>query len=161
MSAVLRVAVIAGGPSAEAEVSRTSARAVAGALGRRGHRARILELSAELATQLRTEPYDVAFPAVHGAVGEDGCLQGLLEVLGLPYVGSGVLASALAMHKAFAKVQLRAAGLPVAPDLCVRRGENLDEVAGRIYAQLGARVVVKPVAGGSAIGVTPAEKTRP
>ena len=89
----LSVAVIQGGPSAEAEVSRASATGVAKALVEAGHSVVRLELDAFLGETLRTGGYDVVFPAVHGAVGEDGALQGLLEVLGLPYVGSDVLAS--------------------------------------------------------------------
>src|ERR1700723_3359407 len=99
----LSVAVVQGGPSTEAEVSRASAAGVARALAEAGHSVVRLELGAFLAESLRTGGYDVAFPVAHGAVGEDGSLQGLLEVLDLPYVGSGVLASALAMDKALAR----------------------------------------------------------
>ena len=102
------VAVVQGGPSTEAEVSRASALGVAKALAEAGHSVVRLELDAFLAESLRTGGYDVVFPVVHGAVGEDGSLQGLLEVLDLPYVGSGVLASALAMHKRVARDPLRA-----------------------------------------------------
>ena len=80
-----------------------------------------LELDAFLAESLRTGGYDVVFPVAHGAVGEDGSLQGLLEVLELPYVGSGVLASALAMHKRVARVLFERAGLPVARGLALPR----------------------------------------
>ena len=121
----LRVAVVAGGPSSEASVSRASAAGVQQALVEAGHTAAVLELAAGLPALLATGAHDVVFPAVHGAMGEDGCLQGLLEVMGLPYVGSGVLASALAMSKQHAKAQFRSASLPVARDylVCaVRRG---------------------------------------
>ena len=110
----LSVAVVQGGPSTEAEVSRVSALGVAKALSEGGHSVVRLELDAFLAESLRTGGYDVVFPVVHGAVGEDGSLQGLLEVLDLPYVGSGVLASALAMHKRVARVLFEHAGLPIA-----------------------------------------------
>src|SRR3982074_2986510 len=89
----LSVAVVQGGPSTEAEVSRASAVGVTKALEEVGHRAVRLELDAHLAESLRTGGYDVVFPVAHGAVGEDGSLQGLLEVLEIPYVGSGVLAA--------------------------------------------------------------------
>jgi D-alanine-D-alanine ligase len=102
---------------------------------------------------LSTGAYDVVFPAVHGAMGEDGCLQGLLEVIALPYVGSGVLASALAMSKRHAKAQFRAASLPVARDYVVLPSDDLDRVAARVRSELGRAVVVKPASGGSAIGV--------
>jgi D-alanine-D-alanine ligase len=149
------VAVVQGGPSSEAEVSRKSAASVAAALAAAGHRVTRHELDAGLGEALRTGGYDVVFPIVHGAVGEDGSLQGLLEVLGLPYVGSAVLASALAMHKRTAKTLFAAAGLPIAPGLAFARGQD-DAASGaeRALRDLGARVVVKPCSNGSAIGVT-------
>jgi D-alanine-D-alanine ligase len=149
----LSVAVIQGGPSTEAEVSRASAAGVATALAEAGHAVVRLELDGFLAESLRTGGYDVAFPAVHGAVGEDGALQGLLEVLGLPYVGSDVLASALAMHKRIARVLFERAGLPIARGADVARGDALAS-AERVRREVGARLVVKPSAHGSAIGVT-------
>jgi D-alanine-D-alanine ligase len=150
----LSVAVIAGGPSSEAAVSRASAAAVHTALKQAGHRPVVLELDADLATGLGQGRFDVAFPVTHGPVGEDGCLQGLLEVLALPYVGSGVLASALAASKPHAKTMFRLAGLPVAGDALVRRGEHLGQRARQLRAELGQAVVVKPASGGSAIGVS-------
>src|SRR5690606_445628 len=100
----LRVAVVQGGPSSEAEVSRASAASVARGLVAAGHEVTPLELDAALAEALRAGAFDVVFPVVHGAVGEDGSLQGLLEVLDVPYVGSRVLPSALAMNKPAAKI---------------------------------------------------------
>ena len=94
---------------------------------------------------------DVVFPVLHGAWGEDGTLQGLLELAGVPYVGSGVLASAAAMDKAVAKVLLRAAGLRVADAVVARRGEPVD---GEAVRALGLPVFVKPSRGGSSIGIT-------
>jgi D-alanine-D-alanine ligase len=151
----LRVAVIAGGPSTEASVSRASAAGVARALADAGHDAEVIELSTALPARLSGGGHDVVFPAVHGRLGEDGCLQGLLEVMGVPYVGSGVLASALAMSKPHAKAQFRLVGLPLARDAIVRRGEDTSSWARRIREDLGLCVVVKPGAGGSAIGVEP------
>lgn len=152
----LKVAVVHGGPSSEAEVSRASAAAIAGALAEAGHTVARLELDAALPEALRTGGHDVVFPAVHGAVGEDGCLQGLLEILGLPYVGSGVLPSALAMDKAIARKVFAAEGLPIARGTSVARGGGEDErtAARRVRAELGRAVVVKPSGSGSAIGVT-------
>jgi D-alanine-D-alanine ligase len=150
---MVKVAVIAGGPSSEASVSRASAAGVKQALEQAGHSADVVELEASLPSRLVTGGYDVAFPAVHGAMGEDGCLQGLLEVVGLPYVGSGVLASALAMSKPHAKVQFRAAALPVARDCSVTPSDDLESLSRRVRAELGRAVVVKPANGGSAIGV--------
>ena len=94
---------------------------------------------------------DVVFPVLHGPWGEDGTLQGLLEMADVPYVGSGVLASAAAMDKVVAKVLLRAAGLPVAESVVARRGEEPDREA---VAALGLPVFVKPARGGSSIGIT-------
>ena len=150
----MKVAVIAGGPSSEAAVSRASASGVAAALANAGHAAEILELEPRLPQSLERERWDVVFPITHGPVGEDGCLQGLLEVLDLPYVGSGVLASALAASKPHAKVMFRAAGLPLADEALVQRGENLAEAARSVRERLGPAVVVKPGASGSAIGVS-------
>ncbi|MBS2016648.1 MAG: D-alanine--D-alanine ligase [Deltaproteobacteria bacterium] len=153
MTKKLSIAVVQGGPSSEAEVSRASAASVARALGSAGHRVVKLELDAYLPESLRTGGYELVFPVTHGAVGEDGSLQGLIEVLELPYVGSDVLASALAMNKAIAKVLFANAGLPVAPAIEARRGGDAVAIANRALAELGDRVVVKPCSSGSAIGV--------
>lgn len=153
-ASTLRVAVVQGGPSSEAEVSRVSAAGVAGALVASGHAVERLELDAALPSALAGGRFDVVFPVVHGALGEDGALQGLLEIVGVPYVGSGVLASALACDKIAAKRAFSAAGLPIAPDAHVRRDEPLVDAAARVRRELGRAVVVKPHAQGSAIGVT-------
>ncbi len=149
MSQSLAVGVVQGGPSSEAEVSRRSARAVTEALRAAGHRPVLFELDRFLAESLRG--CDVVFPVVHGAVGEDGSLQGVLEWLELPYVGSAVLASALAMDKAFARRVFAAQGLPVAAGAAVPAGAA---DAPALLEQLGSALVVKPCRSGSAIGVT-------
>lgn len=153
MSGGLRVAVVAGGPSSEASVSRASARGVARALEEAGHRPEVLELEPGLLGRLASGAHDVVFPAVHGLLGEDGSLQGALDVLDLPYVGSGVLASALAMSKPHAKLVFRQAGLPLAEGAVVTAGAVPGAEAARVRSLLGPGVVVKPGAGGSAIGV--------
>ena len=152
------VAVVQGGPSSEAEVSRASAKSVADALIAAGHRVVRLELDAFLSDSIRTGGYEVVFPVSHGAVGEDGALQGLLEVLDIPYVGSDVLASALAMNKRIAKLLFAAAGLPVAPSLDAKRGGSAPAFAERALREVGACVVVKPCSNGSAIGVARFDK---
>jgi D-alanine-D-alanine ligase len=157
----LSVAVIAGGPSTEAAVSRTSAAAVAQALGTAGHRAEVLELDRELLGRLARGGHDVIFPVTHGPLGEDGCLQGLLEVWDAPYVGSGVLASALAASKPHAKEFFRKAGLPLADEYLVSRAEPLRERAKEVRATLGAAVVVKPASGGSAIATSRVKADEP
>jgi D-alanine-D-alanine ligase len=155
----LRVAVVAGGASSEAGVSRASAAGVMGALKEAGHLATLFELDRELPAKLLAGTFDVVFPVVHGRFGEDGCLQGLLEILGFPYVGSGVMASALAMSKPHAKVQLRAIGAPLAREVTLTAGGDLHQAAREVRQKLGAAVVVKPSAGGSAIGVEPIAAT--
>ena len=93
---------------------------------------------------------DVVFPVLHGPYGEDGTIQGLLELAGIPYVGSGVLASAVAMDKEFMKVLLAARGLPVADYAVVRRGSRYDALA----ARLGLPLFVKPARAGSSLGIS-------
>jgi D-alanine-D-alanine ligase len=159
VSTSLRVAVVAGGPSSEAGVSRASAAGVERALRDAGHVPEVVELDASLPARLSAGRYDVVFPVAHGRMGEDGCLQGLLEVMGLPYVGSGVLASALAMSKPHAKAQFRLAGLPLAEDTVVRAGEDTLARARQIREVVGAAVVVKPGSGGSSSGVEPIAAT--
>lgn len=97
---------------------------------------------------------DVAFPVLHGKFGEDGTIQGLLELAGLPYVGPGVLASACGMDKEYTKTLVRAAGVAVAGEVVLGRGESLDEAQ---RAELGLPVFVKPASGGSSIGVSKVE----
>jgi D-alanine-D-alanine ligase len=150
----MKVAVIQGGASAEAEVSRRSAAGVAAALKKAGHAPECLELGALLASSLVQRQFEVVFPATHGRFGEDGCLQGLLEIVGVPYVGSGVLASALGMSKIAAKRMFAAADLPLAPQYVVNAGCDLDRTARELREQLGPAVVIKPSSQGSAIGVT-------
>lgn len=154
-----RVAVIQGGPSSEAEVSRVSAAGVAAALTAAGHEVVRIELDAGLPRALAEGGFDAVFPVVHGALGEDGALQGLCELLALPYVGSGVMASAVAMDKIAAKRMFRAAGLPLAKEHAVRRGADALAAAREVRAAIGAAVVVKPSAQGSAIGVARVEAT--
>src|SRR6185503_10550862 len=125
-----------------------------GALAEAGHRVELIELDRSLPSALEGRSIDVVFPALHGPLGEDGCVQGLLEVLDLPYVGAGVLASALAASKPDAKRHFRAAGLPLADEMLVRRGDDLTALAPTIRERLGAAVVVKPASSGSAIGVS-------
>ncbi|MGH3318842.1 MAG: D-alanine--D-alanine ligase family protein [Streptosporangiaceae bacterium] len=149
----IRVAVACGGPSAEAEVSRASGRMVAEALERSGAKVHVAEPDATLVDLLRAAGVDVVFPALHGPLGEDGCLQGLLEYHRVPYVGSGVCASACANDKIVAKRLFRDAGLPIARDVTVRRGEDRKFAGDQVRAALGDDVVVKPARQGSAIGV--------
>lgn len=148
-----RIGVIMGGSSSEREVSLNSGRPVAKALSDRGYTVIPLEITNEtLYRRLLEEKVDVAFLALHGGAGENGAVQGLLEVMGIPYTGSGILASALAMDKVMSKRVFEAAGLKVAA-CTVFEGSgipNYHEIASR----LGTPVVVKPAAEGSSIGVS-------
>ncbi len=141
------VAVLMGGWSAEREVSLNSGRACADALAAGGYRVTCIDVDRDLALRLREANPDVCFNALHGRWGEDGAVQGLLECLGVPYTHSGVLASALAMHKARAKQVMAAAGVPVADGLIVAR----DEAAARHVIE--PPYVAKPIAEGSSVGV--------
>jgi D-alanine-D-alanine ligase len=149
----LTIAILAGGSSAEAQVSRNSAAQIEQALAESGHTTHVIELDATCAQALLAVQPDVVFPALHGPPGEDGTVQGMLEMLRLPYVGSDVRGSALAMDKAIAKSVFVRQGLPVSGDYIVHLGDDLSVAAEAIQAQLGARVALKPLNQGSAIGV--------
>ena len=153
-SSVCNIVVLMGGQSLEADVSRVSARQVAAGLEAAGHRATLLELDPKAPVRLAELHPDAVFPALHGPPGEDGGVQGLLDILGLPYVGGGVQASALTMDKASAKALFRRFGLPVADDVLLLPGTSIDEGVRQIRAVLGDRVVIKPAGQGSALGVS-------
>jgi len=141
------VAVLMGGWSAEREVSLRSGKACADALTRAGYRVTPIDVTPDIASALKATNPDVALNVLHGRPGEDGTLQGLLEVLGIPYSHSGVLASAVAMQKDYAKILFRAAGVPVAEDRVMSRFEAGNE------HPLPPPYVIKPVAEGSSVGV--------
>ncbi len=141
------VAVLMGGWSAEREVSLRSGRACADALERQGFRVTRIDVDRDVAAALRAANPDVALNLLHGRPGEDGAIQGLLEILAIPYSHSGVLASALAMQKDRAKVVMRAAGVPVPEGRVVPRAE-----AAKGHA-MARPYVIKPVAEGSSVGV--------
>jgi len=141
------VAVLMGGWSAEREVSLRSGQACADALVRLGYRVTSIDVTREVAAALAAAKPDVALNVLHGRPGEDGTLQGLLEILGIAYTHSGVLASALAMQKDTAKTAFRAAGVPVAEDLVVSRIE-----AAKCHL-MAPPYVIKPIAEGSSVGV--------
>ncbi|MGI9326595.1 MAG: D-alanine--D-alanine ligase family protein [Pseudomonadales bacterium] len=148
----LQIAVIMGGPSAEADVSRSSGKEVSKALLDSGYQVQGIELNQQLTSKLLALQPDVVFPALHGPVGEDGTIQGYLEIMGLPYVGSDVRGSAMAMDKCVAKSIFRSAALPVAAEVMITANDDQQQLAAQIR-QLGPQVVIKPRAEGSAIGV--------
>ena len=141
------VAVLMGGWSAEREVSLRSGNACAAALTRLGYRVTPVDVARDIATVLTALEPDLCLNVLHGRPGEDGTLQGMLEVIGIPYTHSGVLASAMAMQKDVAKAIFRSADVPVADGLVASRFE-----AGRKHL-LPPPYVVKPVAEGSSVGV--------
>ena len=144
---VKHVAVLMGGWSAEREVSLRSGNACAAALTRLGYRVTPVDVARDIATVLTALKPDLCLNVLHGRPGEDGTLQGMLEVIGIPYTHSGVLASAMAMQKDVAKAIFRSADVPVADGLVASRFE-----AGRKHL-LPPPYVVKPVAEGSSVGV--------
>ena len=148
--------MLMGGRSAEREVSMRTGEGVAAALESRGiDVVRIVwNDEAGLADQLRTSKVEVAFLALHGRGGEDGCVQGMLELMGIPYTGSGVLASALAMDKVKAKEMFRLHNVPT-PPYYVATAADLDDLE-EVHASFGFPVVVKPSREGSSVGVTKA-----
>jgi D-alanine-D-alanine ligase len=151
----MRIAVLRGGKSAEREVSLRSGGQVAKALRGRGHEVDEVDLDANTWDTLRDGGFECVFNALHGRLGEDGTVQGMLELLGLPYTGSGVLASALCMDKSRAGRILAAIGLhvPEFEELEIKEGVAA-EVVERLVARFGLPVVVKPVREGSTIGLT-------
>jgi D-alanine-D-alanine ligase len=136
-----------GGWSAERDVSLRSGKACADALIRGGYRVTAIDVTPEVAAELRAAKPDAALNVLHGRPGEDGTLQGLLEVLGIPYSHSGVLASALAMQKDYAKAVLQAAGVPVPQGRVISRFE-----AAKAHP-MAPPYVIKPISEGSSVGV--------
>ncbi len=153
MSGLPPVVVLKGGRSAERAVSLNTGAQVAGALREAGFDVREVDpIESTFLSELSDGPAgEVVFICLHGRWGEDGTMQGLLEILGMPYVGSGVLASALAMDKVMSKTLYRAAGLRT-PDHVVLRDRGDAAVAG-VVERLGDSLVVKPASEGSAVGV--------
>ncbi|MEM9784167.1 MAG: D-alanine--D-alanine ligase [Pseudomonadota bacterium] len=143
-----RIAVLEGGLSAEREVSLVSGRECAGALREAGYIVDEIDAGRDVAARLDALRPDVVFNALHGRWGEDGCVQGILEWLRLPYTHSGVMASALAMDKARAKQVYAAHGLPVVESLV------LDSATVEADHPMTPPYVVKPVNEGSSVGVT-------
>ncbi len=151
----MKLAVLRGGKSAEREVSLRSGAQVAKAMRGRGHDVTEVDLDARTWDVLRDGGFECAFNALHGRLGEDGTVQGMFELLGLPYTGSGILASALCMDKSRAGKVMAAIGLhvPEFEELEIKEGVAA-EVVGRLVSRFGLPVVVKPVREGSTIGLT-------
>ncbi len=149
----LSVVVLAGGPSAEREISLQSGRAVVAALRQRGHQVRLVD---PLQTDLQTYPWknvDAVFVALHGAFGEDGQVQRLLQELGVPFTGSDADASAVAFSKSAAKERFAQHDVPTPPYALVHRSDEPDRLR-RTAQALGFPLVVKPDQQGSSLGVS-------
>ncbi|MFT3917765.1 MAG: D-alanine--D-alanine ligase [Anaeromyxobacteraceae bacterium] len=147
-----KVAVLYGGRSSEREVSLKTGAACAEALASKGYAVELVDVDLDVAARLRTLGIDVAFVALHGRYGEDGCIQGLLESMGLPYTGSGVTSSALGMDKTLSKRMFGAIGLSVIDYRAFPR-EQAAEIRPRDLP-FGLPAVVKPAGEGSSVGVT-------
>ena len=146
-----RVGVLFGGLSSEREVSLRTGAAVSKALRGLGYDVVDIDVGKDLPARLAAEKVEVAFIALHGRYGEDGCVQGLLECLFIPYTGSGVMASSLGMDKVFAKQVFIAHGIPTPPYRAFRTGDEARAAAGSL--PFGFPVVVKPSREGSSVGV--------
>lgn len=143
-----RVAVLYGGLSSEREISLISGREVFKGLQRLGIEATLIDVGADVIEQLREASPDLVFNMLHGKGGEDGAMQGLLEIMDLPYTGSGVLASALAMDKVKSKLVWQSLGLNTAAFIELTAETDWAAVIGKL-----GKVVVKPVSGGSSLGI--------
>jgi len=150
-----KIGVLLGGLSSERDVSLRTGEAVLAALRERGHDAIPIYVDRDVDVALRQEQIEVAFIALHGRWGEDGCIQGLLEMLGIPYTGSDVLASALAMHKGKAKELFRLHNLPTPAyySLTAAAVAGSEELTA-VHGDFGFPCVVKPIREGSSVGVT-------
>jgi D-alanine-D-alanine ligase len=144
-----RVGVLFGGQSNERAVSLESGRAVAAGLRKAGYDVIEIDVGGELDRQLRDAAIDAAYIALHGKRGEDGTVQGLLEMMRIPYTGSSVTASALAMDKQLTRVLLTAAGLEVAPGIVLKNDDSR-----ALPEAFTLPVVIKPIAEGSSVGVS-------
>mgnify|MGYP000778753676 CR=1 FL=1 len=151
-----KIAVLCGGLSTEAEVSMRSGKGCFDALQRLGFKnAEMLVVDKDVALKLKEGNYDYAFNALHGKYGEDGCIQGILEILQIPYTGCGVMSSSLCMNKEFTKRILSTCpDIPMAKSAFVRKGEDvLEKTKGLKYP-----LFTKPVCEGSSFGMTKVDK---
>ena len=149
----LHIALLSGGVSAEREISIKSGDQIYAALNREKYKVTRYDPKNDI-NRLAAESHkiDAAFIAMHGSMGEDGTIQGLLELLNIPYQGSGVLGSAMAMNKLVAKQRYEAAGIPVPPYIVIDNSAGIDP--DDCSERLGLPIIVKPVVGGSSLGMS-------
>lgn len=148
-----KVAVLMGGKSAERDISLMSGGGVLKALQSRGVDAHAFDPAERDLVELKREGFQRCFIALHGRFGEDGTVQGALELLGIPYTGSGVMASAISIDKVMTKRVWLAEGVPTPRYTLLRRGAYGDQDVGRLHTDLGLPLIVKPAREGSSIGV--------
>ncbi len=145
-----KVAVICGGPSSEREVSLRSGKNVFESLKRLGYKnAEMIDIDRNIAQTLKEKDIEVVYNAMHGRFGEDGCIQGLLETMGIPYTGCGVMASSVCMHKDYTKNILRSAGIPLIKSVLVKKSDDYREK----IKDLKYPFMLKPVSEGSSLGM--------
>jgi D-alanine-D-alanine ligase len=147
-----KIGVLLGGLSSEREVSLASGTAILKALKEKGYHAVAIDVGRDVAEKIYDNGIEVAFIALHGRFGEDGAIQGLLEVMGIPYTGSGILASALGMNKTVSKQVFRSQGLLVGPYEVIYAGDAGKDITA--LEQLQFPAVIKPHAEGSSVGVS-------
>ena len=145
-----KIAVICGGPSSEREISLRSGKNVLGALKRLGYKnAELIDINKNIAQVLLEKKIEVVYNAMHGRFGEDGCMQGLLEILEIPYTGCGVTASSVCMNKDYTKNVLRNFDIPLIKSVLVRKDEDYAEK----IKDLKFPLMLKPVSEGSSLGM--------
>ena len=155
-----KIIVVCGGPSTEAEVSRRTGKAIADALKSKNYNVELLELNPQTFAQtIREKNCDIVFNALHGKYGEDGLIQGTLDMLKIPYTGSDVLAAALTMDKVATKHFLNSAQISTPKFAIYREVDRRDELASEIENEFGLPVVIKAASQGSSIGVTIVERS--
>lgn len=145
-----KIAVLYGGLSNEREVSLRSGKNVYEALLRQGYKnAQLVDIQEDIAEKLSSGKFDYAYNALHGKYGEDGCVQGVLELLKIPYTGCGVMASSVCMNKEYTKRMLSSAGIPLIKSVFIQKGDNpIEKIKGLKYP-----LMLKPVCEGSSIGM--------
>ena len=145
-----KIAVLCGGPSSEREVSLRSGKNIFEALKRLGYKnVELIDIDKNIAATLRAKNIEIAYNAMHGKYGEDGCIQGMLEVMGIPYTGCGVLASSICMNKEFTKNVLKGADIPLIKSVLLKKEDNyLEKIKNLNYP-----LMLKPVSEGSSIGM--------
>jgi len=153
MSQITKIAVLYGGNSAERAVSLKSGIAIGNGLTQAGFEVILFDTKQQPLTALQAQHIDLAFIALHGRGGEDGCIQGALEYLAIPYTGSGVLGSALSMDKIRSKQIWQAMGLPTAPFCVAEKNSYQQTDAANLLASLSGKVMIKPANEGSSIGM--------